>query len=233
MSVAERHPLSFLGLGDSLAEARLAQGLDLRDVERDTRIRAKYLSALEEERFEELPDDAYVRVFLRTYASYLGLDADAFADEYRRRRGTGDNPVVPTPTAPAARRARLPIVLAAGGLAAATAAALGLTLGLRADERPVPPTAPTASAPAAASPEPAATSVAVTATRGATPMTVRFRGPKGQKVWQGTLREGRTMRLGLSRPLWIRIGKPENVAVRVGDETLGARHELLLGAPQG
>ena len=77
-----------IALGSSLASARLALGLELRDVERDTRIRARYLAALEEEEFDALPGEAYAAGFLRTYAGYLGLDADAYVDELRRRRGT-------------------------------------------------------------------------------------------------------------------------------------------------
>jgi cytoskeletal protein RodZ len=80
--------LHHVALGSSLASARLARGLDLRDVERDTRIRARYLAALEEEDFDSLPGEAYAAGFLRTYAAYLGLDADVYGEELRRRRGT-------------------------------------------------------------------------------------------------------------------------------------------------
>jgi cytoskeletal protein RodZ len=81
-----------IALGSSLASARLALGLELRDVERDTRIRPRYLAALEDEDFDALPGEAYAAGFLRTYAGYLGLDADLYADELRRRRGA------PTPS---------------------------------------------------------------------------------------------------------------------------------------
>ena len=77
-----------LALGPSLAAARLALGLDLADVERETRIRTRYLAALEDEDFDALPADAYAAGFLRTYADYLGLDADLYVEELRRRRGT-------------------------------------------------------------------------------------------------------------------------------------------------
>jgi cytoskeletal protein RodZ len=76
-----------IALGSSLAAARLALGLELRDVERDTRIRARYLAALEEEEFDALPGEAYAAAFLRTYAGYLELDADVYVEELRRRRG--------------------------------------------------------------------------------------------------------------------------------------------------
>ena len=76
-----------LALGSGLATARLALGLELRDAERDTRIRARYLAALEEEDFDTLPGEAYAAAFLRTYAGYLGLEAESYVDELRRRRG--------------------------------------------------------------------------------------------------------------------------------------------------
>jgi cytoskeleton protein RodZ len=77
-----------LALGPSLAAARLAHGLELRDAQLDTKIRARYLAALEDEDFDALPGEAYAAGFLRTYADYLGLDADAYVEELRRRRGT-------------------------------------------------------------------------------------------------------------------------------------------------
>jgi cytoskeletal protein RodZ len=79
--------LSQLGLGSSLADARRSRGLELRDAERETMIRARYLAALEDEEFDLLPGDAWGLVLLRTYAAYLGLEPARYADEYRRRRG--------------------------------------------------------------------------------------------------------------------------------------------------
>src|SRR5437764_14283865 len=65
-------------IGASLAAARRARGLGMRDAERLTCMRSKYLAALEEDRFDELPGRTYARAFLRTYASALGLEADRF-----------------------------------------------------------------------------------------------------------------------------------------------------------
>jgi len=56
------------------------QQLELSEVERATRIRAKYLKALEDEGFDVLPAAAYAKGFLRTYADFLGLDAQRFVD---------------------------------------------------------------------------------------------------------------------------------------------------------
>ena len=74
-------------LGNSLREARARQGLDYSQVELATKIRAKYIRALEDEAFEILPSPTYVRGFLRSYAEYLGLDGELYVDEYNSRYG--------------------------------------------------------------------------------------------------------------------------------------------------
>ena len=69
-------------IGNSLREARTRKGLDFPELETGTKIRAKYLRALEDEEFETLPSATYVKGFLRTYADYLGLDGQLYVDEY-------------------------------------------------------------------------------------------------------------------------------------------------------
>jgi Helix-turn-helix domain len=72
-------------IGDSLREARERQGLGYPEIELATKIRGKYIRALEEEDFTAIPGDAYIRGFLRTYAEYLGLDGDVYVEEYASR----------------------------------------------------------------------------------------------------------------------------------------------------
>jgi hypothetical protein len=74
-------------LGNSLREARTRQALDFPQVELATKIRAKYLRALEDEAFEILPSETYVKGFLRSYAEFLGLDGQLYVDEYNSRYG--------------------------------------------------------------------------------------------------------------------------------------------------
>lgn len=71
-------------IGKTLREARIRRGLELGSVEQVTKIRIKYLSAMEEDRWELLPGEAYARGFLSTYARFLGLDEKALVEEYRR-----------------------------------------------------------------------------------------------------------------------------------------------------
>ena len=70
-------------IGRTLREARIRRKIDIASIERATKIRAKYLRALEAGEFEALPGPTYVRSFLRTYAMYLGLDANLLIDRYR------------------------------------------------------------------------------------------------------------------------------------------------------
>ena len=72
-------------IGASLREARLRAKVDITDVEAATKIRAKYLRALENEEWGLLPGPAFVKSFLRTYADYLGLDGKLLVDEYKLR----------------------------------------------------------------------------------------------------------------------------------------------------
>lgn len=72
------------GIGQTLKDARRRVGMDVKEAEERTKIRARYLRALEAEDWEVLPAPAYVRGFLRSYGQILGIDGDALADEFRR-----------------------------------------------------------------------------------------------------------------------------------------------------
>lgn len=108
-------------LGEMLRSARESRGLDRARIERETRIREKYLAALERGAYDELPGEVYTRGFLRTYARHLGLDPDAMVALYRiETRGRRAPPAVPRarPTARPQPRAFVitPSVVAAAAL---------------------------------------------------------------------------------------------------------------------
>ena len=112
-------------IGNSLREARLRQGLDFPEIEQRTKIRGKYLRALEEEQFDLLPGQTYVKGFLRSYAEYLGLDGQLYVDEFNSRYVTGEEepPIRPRRAEPSfGRRGRTGesrgIMLALAGIAA-------------------------------------------------------------------------------------------------------------------
>jgi cytoskeletal protein RodZ len=82
-----------VAIGERLREARMRQKIDIAEVESATKIRAKYLRALENEEFSLLPGNTFVKTFLRTYSEYLGLDAQLMIEEYRAEhepRGEGE-----------------------------------------------------------------------------------------------------------------------------------------------
>ena len=76
-------------IGNSLREARIRQGLELSHVELATKIRTKYLRAIEDEQFGLLPDEPYVKGFLHAYAEFLGLEGNLYVDEFTSRFVTG------------------------------------------------------------------------------------------------------------------------------------------------
>jgi cytoskeletal protein RodZ len=74
-------------VGIKLREARARRRLSLEEVEAETKIRVRYLQAIENEEWGQLPEDTYVRAFIRTYGRFLGLDGERLAEEQRRSRG--------------------------------------------------------------------------------------------------------------------------------------------------
>jgi cytoskeletal protein RodZ len=72
-------------IGATLREARMRARIDIGEVETKTKIRAKYLRAIENEEWDLLPGPVYAKSFLRTYGDYLGLDSRMLVDEYRRQ----------------------------------------------------------------------------------------------------------------------------------------------------
>jgi cytoskeleton protein RodZ len=215
-------------IGSSLREARLRQGLDLSQVERDTKIRGKYIAALEDDRFEVLPGPAYARGFLRTYADYLGLEAQRFLDEYHSRFAPPDETAVVAPVRIRRRRFPLRPSLIAAVLAAA------LLLGLiawqvtsRGGGKPAANTPPTASVAAttttavashpAKTAAPALARVTLSAARGPCWLSVHVGSAAGRFVWEGTLQTGRSLHF-VSKRLWIRIGAPWNLDAKLNGQ---------------
>jgi len=91
-------------IGPTLREARMRARIDITEVEAATKIRAKYLRALENEEWDLLPGPTFVSAFLRTYAEYLGLDARALVEEYKDRQGRPEELDLPPIGAPAGQR---------------------------------------------------------------------------------------------------------------------------------
>jgi cytoskeletal protein RodZ len=108
-------------LGEVLRAAREAKGVDLARIERETKIRTRYLSALEHGEYRELPGTVYTKGFLRNYGSYLGLDPEYLVDLYRLEtagNGVAERPSPAPPRPMNVRRARA-FVVTPGAIAAA------------------------------------------------------------------------------------------------------------------
>jgi cytoskeleton protein RodZ len=94
-------------IGETLREARMRQRLDIIDVEERTKIRAKYLRALENEEWGLLPGPTFVRTFLRTYAEVVGIDPHLLVEEYRvNHEPREENDFQPIASIPARDRGR-------------------------------------------------------------------------------------------------------------------------------
>src|SRR5580692_5322767 len=95
-------------IGATLREARMRSRIDVSEIEAQTKIRAKYLRALENEEWDLLPGPTFVKSFLRTYGNALGLDGRALVEEYKlhyEHPGDGIEPIQQA-TVSAPRRAR-------------------------------------------------------------------------------------------------------------------------------
>lgn len=130
------------GVGKKLHEARTRKKLSLHAVEAATKIRGRYLQAIENGEWDQLPGDTYARAFIRTYGRYLGLDGDRLAEEQRRDRGAARpgerlprvDPKpgrVPRPRSPGRRRTVSPRLVAVlvTALVIAALLAIGLSTG--------------------------------------------------------------------------------------------------------
>jgi cytoskeleton protein RodZ len=222
-------------IGGSLREARLKRELTPADVQKAIRIRDRYLQALEEERWELLPGDAYVKGFLRTYADYLGLDGNLYVEEYNSRFAHPDEPtLVPERFA----RTRTPFAgvgflrpLVAIGVIVAIVAAVAAWR-LSGSSGPKQGTPPTSSTPTTTATHTQTTtkkthkkhtSVALpthavfVASRGPCWLEIRRGNRNGSLLYENTLQQGQTQSVSLTAgPVWIDIGDPPKVDLRLG-----------------
>lgn len=119
-------------VGQTLRKARLERGIELSEVERVTKIRPKYLQAIEADRWDLLPGEAYARGFLSTYAQFLGLDERELLAEFRSEHEPPVEEPLPETMLPrrgmTSRSFSLRRILLGGAVIAAAAIAVGLAL---------------------------------------------------------------------------------------------------------
>jgi len=78
-------------VGEKLKDARMAKGYTLDDLQQITKIQKRYLTAIEDGRFEVLPGNFYVRAFIKQYAEVVGLDGDQLVEEYNENTDGNTN----------------------------------------------------------------------------------------------------------------------------------------------
>jgi helix-turn-helix protein/uncharacterized protein DUF4115 len=227
-------------IGNSLREARARRQIPVGQAEQATKIRGKYLRALEEERFDLLPSETYVKGFLRAYADYLGLDGQLYVDEYnsrfvtddqwrrRRSRGGADGRA-------SERRTQTNVVLIALG-AVVVLTVVVISAWKAADNGDVatqPPkrhAAPPVQRPAAPAPY-----LELTAVKGPSKVIVNRTGPGGKILFEGTLERGDTQAFN-GKSFWLNVGAPENLVITVAGRRVhvaGFRPWVLTVTPNG
>jgi hypothetical protein len=239
-----------LSIGTTLREERLRRGLSVDEVAAGTRIRARYLVAIEDERFADLPGSAYAPVFIGTYARHLGLDPHPLTRAYRDNvigaeeaapeevPATRSAPPLPRLPGPS-RRTLGRVVLALCGIAVIAVVAWLVVRGGGGGGAPAtPPAEPTVAVhPPRARPAPVR-EAAVWRFVGRGPvgtyLEVRTGSHAGPLLWRGHLASGGRVRAPAAGTLWVRIGNPAGVRLRLGTRTTalppgGPNYRLRVG----
>jgi hypothetical protein len=225
-------------IGNSLREARLRRDVEFAQAEQVTKIRGKYLRALEEERFELLPSETYVKGFLRTYADYLGLDGQLYVDEFNSRFVTGEasdlrpRRSVARPEPRARRAERNVVLLALAAIALVTVVVISAwkssgdggtaPQGQRAKAATVVPRLPKAY-------------LTVAGVRGPSYVAIRREKPSGRVLFEGMVGKGEKIPFTGKR-FWLNVSAPENLVIKVGGKRVtvgGYRPRVITVTPTG
>jgi hypothetical protein len=219
-------------IGNSLREARLRQGLEFPEIEQATKIRGKYLRALEEEQFDVLPAQTYVKGFLRSYADYLGLDGQLYVDEFNSRyvRGEFEEEEEQQPFRP-----RVAGSGRGGGLSKAVmltlAAIAGLTVFVFAawmwGGSPDQDVLPLSNNPPPAKPKQPTARLVAWSVGGGSFVEVRRGSRSSKPIYAGTLEGGRKQKFEGKR-LWLYVYAPANLRLK-----LNGRSQVVPGAGTG
>jgi hypothetical protein len=226
-------------IGNSLREARVRRGVELVQAEGATKIRTKYLRALEEERFELLPSETYVKGFLRTYADYLGLDGQLYVDEYNSRFVIDDR--VHRPRRSSARPQRrnrrtetTVVLLVLGVIAVVTVVVISAWKSSGGNHDSQAPRKTHAKKHVAA-PRPAGPYLVLKGFGGSSSVAVRRGGPTGTVVFEGTIERGETLPLR-GKSYWLNVSTPEHLVITVGGKRVtivGRRPRVITVTPHG
>jgi cytoskeleton protein RodZ len=219
-------------IGSSLQDARTRQDLGFEEMEQRTKVRAKYLRLLEDERFDQLPGHAYTKGFLQVYADALGLDGRLYVEEYNSRYVAGEDDASPRlPRGPARpprhrreRRETRTVGIALAAIMIVTALVIAAwRFGGHDTPRVdgVPPAARVAASTRSAQQRSAQQRVTLTvrAVRGPSFMEVRTHSESGAPLYTGTLEKGQLQRF-TQKALFLSVARPRNVVVKVDGQRI-------------
>jgi cytoskeleton protein RodZ len=224
-------------LGSSLREARTRRQIVIAQVEQATKIRGKYLRALEEEQFDMLPSQTYVKGFLRTYADFLGLDGQLYVDEFNSRFVSGEEwgPRSARRAASRQRERRLQanvVLLALGAILVLTVVVISAWKASGGGKVLTPTVQRHTTPRPAVTPGPY---LEITAARGPSKVIVNRSGAAGKILFEGTLERGDTQAFN-GKHFWLNVGAPENLVITVGGKRVhvaGYRPWVLTITPAG
>ncbi len=206
-------------IGSSLKEARLRNGLDLPAAAEATKIRSRHLQALEDEQFDILPGQTYVRGFLKTYADFLGLDGQLYVDEYSSRFWVNEDGTPATRRKVRVRRkhhGRIEmnmIVLTLVAIIGVTSLVIAAWKFGGASSTATPPVPPPAAVSHSKTPELAR--LKVKAVKGSSVIDVRVLtkpGRLGRLLYHGTLERGESQTFA-ERRIWLSVSSPRHVVL--------------------
>lgn len=215
-------------IGSTLRETRVRRKTTLQQAEDDTKIRVKYIQAMENDDFDLMPSAAYVKGFLRTYSDYLDLDANVIVEEYRSRfepneehEPFGGNSALGRPHAHR-RRNTLTFIAVICLLIIGVLYVIGR--GNSTGKQPTPPPV-TVISPAPKTTPTAHHTTTTTATGrftvhlvdagGACWVQVRTTGIAGQVIYESTMAQGQSHAIKTSQPVYVRLGVPAYVSITV------------------
>jgi hypothetical protein len=206
-------------IGNSLREARVRQGLEYPQIELATKIRAKYIRALEDEEFGLLPAHTYVKGFLRTYAEFLGLDGQLYVDEFSSRFiGDGMLDGAARRVAPRVHQnrgiERKVLLVALAGIAVLTALVI-VAWKFGGSDSGTPAVVTQSSTPAA----PAVGGLELTGVKQGTYVEVRRGSASGSVLLQATLGRGKVERIDGTR-FWLYVRRAAGVRVSLGGKSV-------------
>jgi len=217
----------------------MRRGVEFAQAELATKIRGKYLRALEDEQFDVLPSQTYVKGFLRTYAEYLGLDGQLYVDEFNSRFVGATDEHEPrtrrSQARPQQRNRRIETNVVLIALAAIAVLTVIIISAWKASDNKSPPTVRTPPSSTRHSRAPSAL-LTLTGVRGSTHVAARVGSASGNVAFDGTIQKGDAPIALRGRRLWLQIDSPENLRIQVRGRLVhvpGLKPRVIIVTPAG